>query len=388
MSNPVVDGPRPCTKAEVPEMIAMVNSVMRQGSDQSFLTDYPRVYDAANLENIFILKVDGEVASVVPFIPRNVEIAGCRFRIGIISPTATAPHHRKKGYALRCLRTCTNKMTRDGIELSILWTLVPTFTFYEHDDYQGVFRPDGTYKCRQADAALFHNGGQQIVEYDPASRQWLGDLQAMHELEITGIVRSREDFPALFSLPKIKTLIALEGSKPAGYLMVSRATNKPGLIEAGGSAASVETLVRHALEELDEGRELAGYSYQTPTVLGDLLDQKLPDRRQFQDDNLMVRFNDVRGFLERISPWLSQRNGQNYRAFSIRTSQDGEPIGCEFSASGLKLSRESPSPQFELSRRELASVVFGSHPARPVQTPEALRDLFPFYFPVWILDHS
>src|SRR5207249_614203 len=128
-----------CTKAEVPEMIAMINSVMRQGSDQSFLTDYPRVYDDVNLENIFILKAAGEMACVVPFVPRSVEMAGCRFRVGIISPTATAPRHRRKGYALKCLRACTDKMKRDGIELSVLWTLVPTFAFYEHDGYQGVF---------------------------------------------------------------------------------------------------------------------------------------------------------------------------------------------------------------------------------------------------------
>lgn len=389
MNSPVLDGPRASTKAEVPEMIAMVNSVMRQGSDQSFMTDYPQVYDDANLENIFILKAAGEMACVVPFIPRNVEIAGCRFRVGIISPTATAPLHRRKGYALRCLRACTDKMTRDGIELSVLWTLVPTFKFYEHGGYQGVDSPDGIYGCRKTDAALFSDGGQRIAVYDPGSRQWLDDMRAMHEQEVTGIVRGAEDYAALFSLPKMKTLIALDGSRPVGYLLVSRATNKPGLVEAGGSAVAVETLVGHALNALDGEEEMAAYSYQTSTLLGNLLDEKLPERRQPRTaDNMMVRLNNVRDFMQSISPWLAQRSGPATRTFSMPISDNEEPLEFEFSSTGLKLSREALSPRVELSRRELTSIVFGPHAERPVETPQAMRGLFPFYFPIWILDHS
>ena len=159
-----IDGPRACRKHELHEMIALGDAVMRAGSDQTFLTDYPLVYRDSNLQNIFIMKVKGEIVSVVPYFPRKVTIDGCRFTIGIISPTATSPDHRKRGYALNCLNACIEKMTTDGIDLYVLWTEIPTFRFYEHAQYQSVRSQKWLYSCRKTDEGLFANNVHPIVE--------------------------------------------------------------------------------------------------------------------------------------------------------------------------------------------------------------------------------
>ncbi len=127
-----VEGPRPCTTHELPELIRMVDGVMRADTDQTMLTDYPLVYRDANLPNTRIVKAGGRIVSTVPFIPRIVEMDGCSFTIGVISPTATHPEHRRRGYALRCLNACLARMGELGVELSVLWTLTATFPFYEH----------------------------------------------------------------------------------------------------------------------------------------------------------------------------------------------------------------------------------------------------------------
>ena len=49
--------------------------------------------------------------------------------------------------------------------------------------------------------------------------------------------------------------------------------------------------------------------------------------------------------------------------------------------------------QVVLSRRQLAQLIFGPHPAaRPFEAEgragEILQQVFPFYFPIWELDHS
>src|SRR5690242_20535321 len=95
-----IDGPRACTKAELPEVIAVANGALRENSDQTLLTDYPLVYLDKNLENIRILRADGQLVAEVPFLPRTVKIEDCSFKIGIISPTATDPNHRRRGYGL------------------------------------------------------------------------------------------------------------------------------------------------------------------------------------------------------------------------------------------------------------------------------------------------
>ena len=200
--------------------------------------------------------------------------------------------------------------------------------------------------------------------------------------------RGPAEWPALLSLPKIETLIALDAGRPAGYLMVSAAVNKPGLIEAGGDPAAVETLLHTALGRLAEDAEITAWANRTPTVLGDLLHQRMPDRRQPAAMHAMIRINDVPAFLRSISPWLVSRNAGQQRAFSIGITDTEQTVSFEFSQDGLQLGSRGLPAHVDLSLRELTGIIFGPHPARPVDAPPCLADLFPFYFPIWILDHS
>lgn len=50
---------------------------------------------------------------------------------------------------------------------------------------------------------------------------------------------------------------------------------------------------------------------------------------------------------------------------------------------------QGTDPSVELSVLwTLTAVVFGCHPDRPAAVPEAMSGLFPFYFPIPILDRS
>ena len=383
-----IEGPNPCTKEDLPELIAMVDSVMRADSDQSMLTDYPLVYLDGNLKNIRVIKDGGQVVAEVPFIPRTVLQGDCRFRIGIVSPTATHPGHRHKGYGLACLNRCVRQMEQDGIELSVLWTLLATFPFYEHGGYQAVRTQMTMYRCRCVDAQLFPDHGHTVVVYGPDSRKYLSGIQALHEREVFGVLRSREEYPYLFSLPEIKTLIALEGSSAIAYLMVSEAINKPGLIEGGGGERGLETLLHHALLARGNDEEVRAYAYLTPSVLGDLLERAMPERREPWDDQMMIRINRVREFLEKIRSWLERRRSKEQPSFSIEVSDADELISLEFRERGLHLGQRRLPRHVSLSRRQLTSVIFGEHLARRVPIPAAFRGLFPFYFPIWMLDHS
>ena len=383
-----IDGPNPCTKEDLPGLIALVDSVMRAGSDQSMLTDYPLVYLEGNLKNIQLIKAGGQVVAEVPFIPRTVVQGGCRFRIGIISPTATHPDHRHKGYGLACLNRCVRQMEQDGTELSVLWTLVGTFPFYEHGGYQAVRTQTTMYRCHRDDAQLFPDHGHTVIVYDPGSGKYLSEIQAMHEREAFGVLRSQEEYPFLLSLPKIKTLIALEGGSAIAYLMVSEATNKPGLIEAGGAKRGLDTLLHRALSETPNDEEVRAYSYLTPSVLGGVLERTMPERREPWDDQMMIRINCVRGFLEKIKPWLERQRRKEQPSFSIEVTDAGELISLKFRADGLRLEERRLSRHVSLSRRQLASVIFGEHLERRVRVPAECGGLFPFYFPIWMLDHS
>ena len=383
-----IAGPQPCTKENIPGLIALVDSVMRAGSDQSMLTDYPLVYRENNLKNIHLIKADDQVVAEVPFIPRTVVQGDCRFRIGIISPTATHPEHRHKGYGLACLNGCLRQMELDGVDLSVLWTLIPTFPFYEHGGYQAVRTQMMMYRCCHDDAQLFPDHGHTVIAHESGPGGHLPEIQAMHEREACGVLRSQEEYAPLLSLPKIKTLVALEGGSAVAYLIVSEAVNKPGLIEAGGSTKGVETLVRRSLSEAPSDEEIRAYSHLTPSVLGGMLDRFMPERCEPWDDQQMIRINSVRGFLERIRPWLEQQWKPEQSSFSIEVNDADELISLDLREDELHLGERRLHSHVSLSRRQLTSVIFGEHLQRRVGIPAECRSLFPFYFPIWMLDHS
>lgn len=62
----MIDGPRGCRVSEFEEVITLINSVFRAGTDQDIRTDYPLVFNQSKMEYMRILKVDGVVVAHVP----------------------------------------------------------------------------------------------------------------------------------------------------------------------------------------------------------------------------------------------------------------------------------------------------------------------------------
>ena len=377
-----------CTHRELPEVIGLVDDAMRQGMDQTMLADYPLVYQASNHPNIRVIKVEGRVVSVVPFLLRTVDVEDVSFTIGIISPTATDPEHRHRGYGLACLRSCLRSLEEMGCDLSVLWTQIATFPFYEHGAFEPVRYQEWIYDCTREDGRRFRNHGERIVRYDSATGAYLDRIRSMHQAEGYGVRRSRSEWEALMQLPLMHTLVTEEGGTATGYLIVSDAGNKPGLIEAGGSVEAVETLYSHALRKLPAGGQIQSYDPLSGSAAGRLLERKLPGRRQLTSKSMMIRINCPTGLLHKIRPWLERRSGSRRVEFSIGVTDAAERISFRSAREGLILGRERLERHYELSRRELTSLVFGPHPVRGEETAGIETPLFPFYFPLWQLDQS
>lgn len=377
-----------CTQRELPEVIGLVDDAMRQGMDQTMLTDYPLVYHESNHRNIRVIKVDGRTVSVVPFLLRTVDVEDVSFTIGIISPTATDPEHRHRGYGLACLRSCLASMEEMACDLSVLWTRIATFPFYQHGAFEPVRYQEWIYTCAREDGGRFRDHGQSVVRYDPSTGTHLDRIRSLHESQDYGVRRSRSEWEALLQLPLMHTLVAEEDGTATGYLIVSGAGNKAGLIEAGGGREAVETLYSHALRKLPEGSRVQSYDPLTGSTAGRLLERTLPGRRQLTTKSMMIRINCPTAFLRKIRPWLERRTGSGGEKFSIGVTDAAEQISFRSTRSGLVLGQDRLERHYELTRRELTSLVFGAHPVRGEETAGIETPLFPFYFPLWQLDQS
>jgi len=376
-------------KNDLPELIQLVDQEMRMGSDQSVFTDYPLVYREDNLENIRVIKVENRIASVVPYIPQKVVIQGSRFSIGIISPTVTSPNHRKKGYASKCLQDCINRMNKNDIDLSVLWTKAATFPFYEKAGYQGVRNQDYIYKCEKSDACKFAQYGEEIVEYNPQNQKFLENIQQMHEKEATLVARNADAYTYLFNLPKMKTWLAILNNKVTAYLLISHAVNKPGLIEGGGDEKSLETLINYALISLDDNAYYSGYSYRTETVLGNLLRKKLSDKQKVMTQGgMMIRINNIGSFVRKSRQWLETKNSRKECSFSIYVHDTEECLSFRMSNGKLSIGNERMADHFEMSRRTLTSAFFGQYFENAIDIPDLIKAFFTLDFSIWMLDRS
>jgi GNAT superfamily N-acetyltransferase len=393
-----LDGPRACQEREFEEVISLVNQVFRQGSDQDIRTDYPLVFDRTRLEYIRILKVDGKVVAHVPVAPREVVVGHDTFKVGIISPTATHPDYRRRGYATRCLRDCIRIMQEHECVVSVLWTEEATFPFYQHSGWEAVGSQGWVYRLQARERDLFKARGFDVIRYDPARAQHLDAIMSIHDAEPYRIARAPSDYRALFSLPKTSTYLAVKRQELVAYLMVGEGVNKPGLVEGSGDPEGLEALVRRVLTEHVSGQEVQALAPLTPSGLGRLMQTKVPGSRQPIEaaegiGYQMMRINNLEKLLRQIGDHLRRKSSGVRGDLCLVCSDTGEAVTLRFRDGDADVEAGLSAEPVVLSLRQLAQLIFGPHPAAtPFEAEgmagEILRQVFPFYFPIWELDHS
>ena len=387
ITNMHIEGPRGCTPDDRGEVLALIDSILRIGSKQSLATDYPLVYRDDNLENVQIIRANAKLVAVVPFIPWTVRHEGCELRVGIISPTGTYPEFRGHGFGLKCLNSCIECMNNRGIELSVLWTLVPTFRFYNRGGFQAVKDQGSLFTLTRNQAGWFQDRGETI-ESPGEVHEYLPAIQRLRHAEPVGLLRNDDRAAVLHNLPLLTTYVALRDGEPVAYLTYSQSSNKGGVTEAAGDEFALETIMHRLLKAHDTEAAVQIFCPLCDTNLSRMLDRVCHSEREPCLEGTMFRINDVRGLFQAVSTWLERRAGGQTMALSITVTDTNETVSLEFNREGLKIGDQQQQTHFDLSRLELTSAIFGAHPCRPFDAPEPVASLFPFHFPISILDRS
>jgi predicted N-acetyltransferase YhbS len=391
-----MDGPRACREDEFDEAIALINSVFRAESDQDIRTDYPLVFNQAGLEYMRIVRVDGQIVAHVPVAPRGIRVGGDGFTAAIISPTLSHPDYRHRGYATACLRDCVRIMEEREWPISVLWTQVQTFPFYQNSGWEAMSSQGYGYGLVPGDAERFEDGAFDIVPYDSGNGEHFDAIGRFHDAEPHRVVRTRADLAALLSLPKLIVQLAAQGGVIAGYVVVGKAMNKVGLLEAGGDSKAIGALVRDRLARLSPKDTLEVQTPLSPTPLGRLMESiNHDDRHSIEKAALagyqMVRINSLLGLLQGMEEHLRVRSKRVRATFGLDCSDSGEAVTISLDDGEVEIKSERSPNSLSLSCRQLAALIFGHHDsveAPPVPESHILHRLFPFYFPVWALDRS
>ena len=394
----MVEGPRGCQTSEFEEVMALINQVFRTGTDQDIRTDYPLVFNYSKMEYMRILKVDGVVVAHVPVWPREAVVGDDRLRFGIISPTVTHPDYRRRGYATRCLQDCIRIMEEADMPVSVLWTLETTFPFYQQSGWEAVGSQGWLYQLHPEEHTLFQSGTFDVVQYDPSNTGSFDAMMKLHDAEPHRIARTKEEYRALFTLPKTTTFLAMSGEEVAAYLIFGEGVNKPGLIEGGGEIAGLETLVNHILLERAADSEIQVLLPLVPSSLGQLIEEKKPGSGHPIEEAKgvgyqMMRVNSLEKLLRQIEHHLRSRSAGLHGIICLVCRETDETVTLRFLDGEVDLSTKRLTETVVLTRRELTQLIFGPHPAAPSLEfssgmGEILNTIFPVYVPIWELDHS
>ena len=233
---PVVDGPRACAAEEFDGIVALLNRVFREGSDQNTQTDYPLIFRPRAARVHAGGQRRRRVVAHVPVAPRGVIIDGDTFTLAIIGGTVTHPDHRHRGYATACLRDGVRIMVERGWPVSALWTIEPTFPFYRNSGWEAVGSQGWMYTLAADDVARLQPSHHQIAVYEPGNSEHLSAIRAIHDREPLRIARSPDEYAVLFSLPKMHTLLAFEGDAVAPTSRLDRERTSRAWSRAGATA--------------------------------------------------------------------------------------------------------------------------------------------------------
>ncbi|MCY3784407.1 MAG: GNAT family N-acetyltransferase [Chloroflexi bacterium] len=396
--SPVVDGPRACAADEFDGVVALLNRVFREGSDQNTQTDYPLIFDPARREYMRVVSIDGAVVAHVPVAPRGVVIDGDSFTLAIIGGTVTHPDHRHRGYATACLRDGVRIMVERGWPVSALWTIEPTFPFYRNSGWEAVGSQGWMYPLDADDVARMRPSRHRIAVYEPGNSGHLSAIRGIHDREPLRIARSPDEYDVLFSLPKMHTLLAFEDDDVAAYLTVGQGTNKPGLVEGGGDHRALEALVRHARAEWPADQDLQVVLPLTPCALGKVVSAIKPGQQRpveqasgigFQ----MMRVNDFGLLMRQVRNHLGRRSAGIRGEACVVSEDTNEAVSLRVRDGEVEVMSERLPDAVALSRRQLTQLVFGGHPSAPPldlhgSGAHLLDALFPIYAPIWEIDHS
>jgi hypothetical protein len=252
------------------------------------------------------------------------------------------------------------------------------------------------YRLGRSDASRFEGESYDIFPHDRANGEHLEAIGRLHDAETHRIARPRADLAALLSLPKVTVLLAARQGEIAGYLVHGKGMNKVGLLEGGGDSAAIGALIREMLSSLGPEDTLQVQAPLSPSPLGRLMASVMrDDRLSIEEAALagyqMIRINSLEGLLRGMTGYLQEHSQGLKGAVGLKCTDSGEAVTISLDDGDVDITAKRSDDSLELSRRQLAALIFGHHDSvepPPVPSGTILDRLFPFYFPVWALDRS
>lgn len=274
--NRVVDGPRPCLPAELPELIAAANQLFRpNGGDMG--RDYPLLFGERNLENLMLVRDTNGVVAHAGLCLLQASLDGVTVPVGAVGAVFTRGDVRGRGLGTAVVGAALDRARAAGAMLALVsgdgplyrrlgFTPTPAATAWARP------APPVLQSARDAAAAAtaLLSGD---VHLRPAVEADIPLLARIHDAEPVRFVRHATDWHELLRASVVfawpgQVWIVTAGGAPAGYLAVARAGRRRVLELAGdrdallAAAARVGDEVVVPAHDNETARDLAALAWE------------------------------------------------------------------------------------------------------------------------------
>lgn len=363
-----LEGPRPARINELEDILALLNHVHRvsRGREPTIASDYPHIYNDANIENVTIIKIDDKVISSAAFWPNEIQLGSVRLRVGGVNLMATLPEYRQHGLGIRVLNAVHQCMREKGCHVGLLGTQI--VNWYRRHDWEqaGISR---SYHFDRGNIGLLPRLPES-VEMRLASEEDVEKVLSLRHADALGGIRTSAVFRQLMTARKVSSLFLAEADgRCFAYLMIKSMR----VIEWGGDARILAGLLKAWYEKVNDQTistsardasfrpaSLTGVEFLAPWTghpIVDLLDEiRIPFGAEYVG---MIHILDPNGVLDTFG----------YKAISV-TEQGGLHT--------IRRDNESVT----LDQRNLAKLFFG-----PERVSDMASNIFPLPFWQWQIEH-
>jgi GNAT superfamily N-acetyltransferase len=333
-----IEGPRPPTDKELPQVLDFLDTHLRSDKSWSINQEYPTAFAAANINNMRVVLDQSDILSHAVIRPLIVKTPIIIYKAAAIGSVVTNPKCRGQGLSRQILLDCLDEAHRQQCDFAILWT--DLFDFYRKIGFELA----GTEVCLQFAKPVILETHKKL-SFLQSNRVATDAVLRLYNQHTVTTIRNKEDVAKYLTIPNSAFYtVWSESGQLEAYAVLGKGADFDGYIhEWGGSLPALFYLINRALEVTKKPLNLI-----CPSHSQNMLKQAVQLGARRHDGYLgMIKITNENVFFEKIHR-AARNSGVEH--FVLQKNDNHYLIGI--GADTMQVANE----------RSLLPIIFGPHP--------------------------
>lgn len=234
-----MQGPRPTSESEFPEVLAFLDKGLREENPWSIAAEYPTAINLMNIHNMRIITDNENVLSHAVIKPLIVKTPRAIFKVGAIGSVYTKSDYRGQGLSTQIIYDCIEHSTRQNCDVGILWTNL--YDYYRRFGFELA----GTEVSAVIDSQLnYQISGLRFSHEANVSPDAIMRLYSQHTVNT---VRTLDEIKKYLAIPNTRIYTAWESNGQLGaYAIEGKGADLTNYVhEWGGQTSRLLALLNY-----------------------------------------------------------------------------------------------------------------------------------------------